>query len=224
MGIIRSLLGCSLVLALTASQLQGAIITPTSAVASSQFAAAVNTINGSGLDGIGPVASQLHSNDENHLWQSFSSPSSGNSIEFTLDQVYDLSDAHIWQYSGLVAGPPSFRAMWREVEDLDISISPDLVSPYASLGTKTLNAASNPEGSPLPSFTEPAQSFALAGANLARRVKITILTTYDAANDDGFAGLSEVRFEGTAIPEPTTLALGAMALCSLPWIVRRKRG
>jgi hypothetical protein len=221
MGVFKSLTGCALILALVATQARADVITPVSVTPSTQFAAAVNTINGSGLDGVGPILGQLHDNDENHMWQTFAASSVGEFAIFELDQVYDLNAAHIWQYNGPAATEPPLFTPWREVEDFDISISPDLVAPFVSLGTNTLNPALDPLSGPIPDFNEPVQSFGLGGSNLARRVKITILSIYDPTNGDGAAGLSEVRF-GT-IPEPTTLGLAAMSLLSLPWLTRRRR-
>jgi|GEM_PF-2396325 len=224
MGFFKSLMGCALMLALSAVQTRAEIITPVSVTPSSEFAAAANMINGSGLDGIGPILGQLHDNDENHMWQTFAASAVGESATFELDKAYDLSAAHIWQYNGPSAGnPPPVDVPWREVEDFDISISPDMVSPFVSLGTNTLAPALDPLSGPIPDFNEPVQSFALVGNNLARRVKITILSIYDPANGDGFAGLSEVRFGGTAVPEPATVALAAMGILSLPLFVRRRR-
>ena len=220
MGVFRALFGCTLLLALLAAQSQAAVITPVAVTPSSQFAAAANLINGSGLDGVGPVLGQLHDNNENNMWQTFAGTSVGESVEFELDQVYDLSDAHIWQYNGPSQG--NLDVPMREVENIDISISPDLVSPFVSLGTKTLAPAIDPLAGPVPTFGEPAQNFALGSGNLARRVKLTILSVHSPPSD-GFAGLSEVRFSGTAIPEPATLALAAMCGLSIPWLSRRKR-
>ena len=95
MSVFKSLVGCTLILALAAGQARAEIITPVSVTPSSEFAAAVNMINGSGLDGVGPILGQLHDNDENHMWQTFAGTAVGESAIFELDGVYDLSDAHI---------------------------------------------------------------------------------------------------------------------------------
>lgn len=221
MSVFKSLVGCTLILALAAAQARADVITPVSVTPSSEFAAAVNMIDGSGLDGVGPILGQLHDNDENHMWQTFAATAVGEFAIFELDQAYDLNAAHIWQYNGPAATTPPLPTPWREVEDFDISISPDLVSPFVSLGTNTLNPALDQASGPIPDFNEPVQSFGLGGPNLARRVKITILSIYDPANGDGVAGFSEVRF-GT-IPEPATLALATVGLLSLPWLTRRRR-
>jgi hypothetical protein len=216
MSVLRISTGCLALVAVFATQAQAEIVTPVTATASSQFAGSANLVNGSGLSGVGPILGQLHNNDENAMWQTFASSSVGESVVFELDKAYDLSAAHVWQYNG-PAGPDKIPVPQREVENIDIAISPDLVSPFVSLGTKTLNPALDPT---VATFNEPVQSIPLAGSNVARRVRFTIQSVHSPPSD-GFAGLSEVRFEGTVIPEPAALALIGLGLGTLA--VRRRR-
>jgi hypothetical protein len=209
MSVSKVFLSSLLVLAFSASQAKADLVTPVSVSASSEFAAAANLINGSGLDGVGSVTDQLHDNNENNMWQSFGFGGTiGENVTFVLDQSYDLSDAHIWQYNGAIQffdpNNPDLFVPARQTEDIDISISPDLVSPFVSLGTSTLAPALDPAfGSPtIGAFHEPAQTFGLAGSNLAKRVKITILSLHDPDDADGFNGLSEVRFGGDTLLGP----------------------
>ena len=69
-------------------------------------------------------------------------------------------------------------------------------------------------------FNEPAQVFALSGASNVRRVRLTI-NSVQGGVDDGTAGLSEVRFRGTFIPEPSTVALLAVGCYAV--VSRRRR-
>lgn len=206
-------LAAALLLAVSA---QADVITPVSVTPSSEFAAAINLINGSGLDGVGPVEDQLHNNDENSMWQSFSFVSSiGESVTFELDANYDLSDAIIWQYNGLNGfGLPEPD---RELDEIELAVSPDLVSGFTSIGTFNLAAAQDQTAG---GFNEPAQEFALAGASNVRRVMLTI-NSVQGGMDDGTAGLSEVRFRGTLVPEPATLGLLALGVSSLLFARRR---
>jgi hypothetical protein len=65
--VFKLLTVCALVLVLTAVQANAGIITPVSVTPSSEFAAATNLINGSGLNILG-----RHDNNENNMWQTFS--------------------------------------------------------------------------------------------------------------------------------------------------------
>ncbi|MEQ8836154.1 MAG: hypothetical protein RID07_05045, partial [Lacipirellulaceae bacterium] len=211
MSRLRNLVGCACVVALFAQQAQADLVTPTAVSASSEFAAAVNLINGSGLDGVGPVPGQLHNNDENGMWKTFSATPIGESVEFTLAGTYDLSAAYIWQYNGPSGGTMGLPEPDREVGSLDIAISPNLVDPFVSIGTLTLAAA---QDQTVIAFNEPAQTFALGSGNIAQRVKLTILSS-QIPGGDTINGLSEVRFEGRLIPEPASFALGAIGLLAL---------
>jgi len=221
MGVFKPLTGCALLLALLAAQTQAAIITPTAVTASSEFAPANNLINGSGLSGVGAIETQLHDNNENNMWQSFATPSIGETAIFTLDQTYNLSNAFIWQYNGLNgfgSAEPD-----RELDEFELAFSPDLSAPFVDAATYNLAPALDPlaggfEGGV---FNEPAQVFGLT-ANLVRRVRLTI-NSVQGGVDDGTAGLSEVRFEGIVAPEPTTFVLAAVGLLSIPWLNRRRR-
>jgi hypothetical protein len=170
------------------------LITPTSINPSSQFTPATATIDGSGLDGIGPVLDQTHGTDELDMWFSdgFSTVVEDQFLEFTLDQTYDLSAAHIWQFNGINAntgGDDSFRGM----NDFSLSVSPDLVSPFVPIG----GARNLAQADPLFSPDESAQVFDMTGANGIRRVRIDIDSAHGSTD---FVGLSEVRFDGTPLP------------------------
>ncbi len=207
-----SVLSAAILLACTAS-VSAALITPVSVTASSEFAQAVNMINGSGLDAFG-----LHDNSENNMWQTFnltSGTSIGETAEFVLDQNYDLSEAVIWQYNGVNGfGLPEPD---RELDEIELSVSPNMTDPFVSIGT--FNMA--PAFDQLSSVGEPAQLFALAGATNVRRVLLTILSVQGGV-DDGTAGLSEVRFNGAVVPEPGTFA-GVLLGAGLLFGMRRRR-
>jgi len=192
-----------------AIQARGAIITPISVTPSSEFAPASNLIDGSGLDPLG-----LHDNNENNMWQTFNlatGTSIGETVEFELDQNYDLSDAIVWQYNGLNGfGLPELD---RELDEVQVAVSPDLVSPFTTIGSFNMDPAVDQTSL----VGEPAQIFALSGASNVRRVQFTILSVQGGV-DDGTAGLSEVRFAGSVVPEPASLLLlitGGLAFCQL---------
>ena len=212
-------LSCLLVAAIATSQASAEIVTPTAVTPSSEFAAAINTINGSGLSGVGPVETQLHDNNENNMWQSFDAvtdpfDSIGETIEFDLGGNFDLLDSIIWQYNGLngfgLAEPD------REVADLDVAVSSDLVSAFTSIGTISVAPSQDQTAA---GFNEPAQVFSTAASNV-RRVQFTILSVQGGVGD-GFAGLSEVRFN--VVPEPASIGLAVASALSLVLISRRNR-
>lgn len=178
---------------------QADIVTPVSATASSSFAIPPSAlIDGSGLNGVGPIPGQRHNNNENGMWiAGIGSQAQNESLEFTFDLNYNLSSAIIWQYNGVNGfGSPTPE---RGIDAFDILVSPDLVTPFVSLGSFNLNIATDP----LDPAGEPAQIKALTGASSVRRVRFDINSAHGGPTQE-FVGLSEVRFEGTALPPPTT--------------------
>ena len=171
-----------------------------------------NLINGSGLDGSGSIASQLHDQNEPNMWISgcgnggipggtpeescamnaFAvAPVDEQILEFELETTYDLGTALIWQYN-------RFETPLRGVKSFEILVSPSLTGDFTSLGTFEL-ANSQPDGR-AGAFSEPAQTLAIGGlpaTNVVRRVRFEILENYGG---DGFVGLSEVRFGGIECP------------------------
>ena len=207
----KTVLGCTLALALVAAQARAEVITPTAVTPSSEFAPAINLINGSGLSGVGAVETQLHDNNENNIWQSFDAvnapfDSIGETVEFDLGGNFDLLDSIIWQYNGPDGfGTPTPQ---REIKDLDVAVSSAAAGPFTPIGTITLAPALDQT---VAGFNEPAQTFGTAATNV-RRVQFTIQSV-QTGQGDGFAGLSEVRFN--VVPEPTTLVLGALSILGL---------
>jgi hypothetical protein len=220
MNLFRLFTGCALVLALSAAQTHAGIITPVSVTPSSEFAPASNLINGSGLNVLG-----RHDNNENNMWQTFSADPTTDFVEFELDASYDLSEAFIWQYNGK-DGNGNLRPD-REVDDFEISVSPDLVSPFVSVGTFNLAPAADQSAGP--PNGEIAQTFTLVGASSVRRVRIDIDSLHVVPPDPNvisgdLGGLSEVRFFGTRVPEPTSLCMAAVGCLSISLgILRRRR-
>lgn len=220
MNILRVAVCCLGLLVLAVSQAPADVVTPVAVDPSSEFADADNMINGSGLDGIGNVQDQRHDNDEDNMWQTFSNPSVGETATFDLGANYDLSSALIWQYNGFIdlygLGTPQ-----RQVNEFELAVSSGVSEGgFTSIGTFNLAEALDQSA---PGFNEPAQGFALTGADNVRRVQLTINSTYLPDMADGFAGLSEVRFEGTIVPEPATVGLLGLAMLTLLGFAHRRR-
>ncbi len=170
------------------------LVTPTDATASSAFAIpATATIDGSGLSGVGPVASQTHDTDENAMWIAGNgSQAQDEFLEFTLDQNYDLSTAIVWNYNGVdgFGGDNSFRG----IDEMEILVSSSLSGAFTSIGTFNLTIAD-------PLFTPDlaAETLTLSGATNVRRVMFDINSAFGGATQE-YVGLSEVRFDGVALP------------------------
>ncbi len=136
-------------------------------------------------------------------------------LVFDLGSVASVVSARIWNYN-----EANFTN--RGVQDLEILGSADGVD-FTSLGTFTLAEAPGVDG------VDYSEWLAINAAGV-RFLKFDVLSnhngsTYDPQNpliggDNGFVGLSEVRFY---VPEPATIALFALGAVALVPIARRRR-
>ena len=131
-----------LFLSLATAQVQAELVTPTGATATTELFAATRLIDGSGLDGNGDIFNQRHDNNVLNMWLSdFGSSAEQEEIEFELDGTFDLSAAIIWQHNGVDGGGNPTPD--RDLSEFEIFVSPDLVSPFFSLGDFALKALFN---------------------------------------------------------------------------------
>jgi len=192
----------------TAGAAGAEVVTPVSVVASDTFALfgqykAENLINGSGLDDNG-----LHNRDFAAMWMTNLGVARAQLI-FDLGAEYDLASADIWQYNFADPYPVNpnhvINTIDRGVKDFAILISTDGVD-YTEVFSGTMLRAN---GDPLA-----AQSFAFGGT--ARYVQFELFNNYAEGTiyDPYATGLSEVRFNTAAVPEPATWAMmiGGFAL------------
>lgn len=194
---LTTLLCAGFVFWLSSAAAHADLVTPVSATATTSFAIPPSAmIDGSGLSGMGneppPVPTQTHDTVEDNMWiAALSSAAQDQSLEFTLDFNYDLSSAIIWNYNGVDGFGTDNSG--RGIDEFDMLVSPDLTSPFVSVGTFSLAKAD-------PLFTPElaAETFALTGATNVRRVKFDIISAHDGV--DALVGLSEVRFDGTVLP------------------------
>lgn len=188
-----------------------ATITPVGVEASNTFPffgdyKAVNLINGSGLSG------GLHSSYFGDMWMTDLSVSQA-TLTFDLGGKYDLSGLKVWNYN---FGKEEFAStLDRGAKAFVMSISLDGVS-YTDVlsgdfarGTGELLAA---------------EDFAVDG--VARFVRLTLdknqeLPPYTYGQAP--IGLSEVRFEGSAVPEPATWAMMISGFGLAGAALRRRR-
>ena len=209
----------------------GDIVTPSGALATSQFGLGVITvdglINGSGLDGAGAVEDQLHGNVNSDMWLSGcedagidggtpadcptgfeAAPVDEQIVEFVLDGTYDLSSAIVWNYNENSDFGPLVA---RGVKTFELQVSASQTGPFTSVGTFEL-ASANTDGNP-----EAAQSLdidGMAGTDGVRRVRFVISDNH-SEGEDGYVGLSEVRFDGIEIVGPKVPALNELGLATL---------
>lgn len=166
-----------------------------------------NTINGSGMTGLGSAGSTHATGENSQVWTSNGNIAAPN--DFTPDITYDLGAVHLvtkireWGYnSNFQVGIPPVNIALIGPDQVEIFTSTDNVN-YASAGT--VNFALAPGTA---SYTGNEIPVALN----ARYIRFEIKSNHDGAIFDGtpaapgaidaraLTGLSEVRFEGTLAP------------------------
>jgi hypothetical protein len=178
------------------------LITPTGAIASSQYSGsydAGNLIDDSALSGTAP-----HTIGDTHTaalvdtaWLS-SGATLPQTVTFDLGSSYLLTDMHIWQYAN---GTANYSK--------DIKVQFSTTGTGGAFGSDVDITLANGAN------TVSAQTFAIPSIT-ANAVKFTI--TSRAGGPGQYVGLSEVKF--SAIPEPGSALLGALGLLML---LRRRR-
>jgi hypothetical protein len=209
---------CGVVMVLGGTYARADVITPTAiAGVSSELTdyfdrAAIYTINGYGLTG------STHSSDPTGtMWMTTGTLTGVTQdplpayITFDLGAAhnYNLTAAHIWNYNeaGQTAGGAN---------DVTISVASSLSGSFTSLGSFVFNQASGLS-------TYAGDTYTLS-ANNVRLVRFDITSSFATAITPGanadLVGLSEVRFEGSPVPEPSTLTLllaGLFGLLAYAW-------
>jgi hypothetical protein len=202
------------------------LISPTVEGFSSQLVGGFNrqaahTVDGSGLSGTGD-SSSTHGNGANGVaWTTTGTNLLGGGNDFDPFITFDLGDRYnvdtirIWNFneSILPAVGPSSIELFSSTDNL-LFVSQGTIAPAIASGI----------------VSGPAQDFAVAFD--ARFVRFDILANHDGAIFDGtgtlrgndgrsLTGLSEVRFEGSVIPEPSSFLLCVFGLVALT-IARRR--
>ncbi|PXA04394.1 hypothetical protein DDZ13_07635 [Coraliomargarita sinensis] len=201
------------------------VIQPTDVDASSQFSPSFDSshvIDGSGLGADSsdvetgdpvPTTWPTNINDSNTRSASWVSRDENNGwIMFDLGQSYELDGMHIWNYNSLES---------RGIQDVNIKFATTLTGTFGSTdetdtGWGTTTAETFTQASKLNTYT--GETYSLGSTVTAQYVLFDIQTNYG----DSLVGLDEVRFTGTAVPEPSSFAL--LASCfGLTWIMVRRR-
>ena len=171
-----------------------------------------NIINGAGFT----EATGFHSNanGDNINWINSSTISEPNDdlptfVTINLGSVYDLSFVKIWNWN-------TSNTLDAGVRDFEISVAPTVGGDFVSLGSFVLDQATGATD------TDYGQVFDLssfAAADSAQLVRLDI-TTNHGFSAFSLAGLSEIRFDGVPVPEPSSIALLGVIL---PGVILRRR-
>lgn len=132
-------------------------------------------------------------------------------VVFDLGGVYSLDSIKVWNYNEARAAALTGRGS----NSVDISVAAIAGGTFTSLGNFTFTQAT---GSETTDFSQTIDLTSFAAADTVAQVRFDVLSNH--GGDNQFAGLSEVRFIGTVIPEPSMLALLTFAM---PVWLRRRR-
>lgn len=188
-------LSCICAATLATSPVAAATVTPVGVTASNTFPffgqyKPENLINGSGLTG------ELHDANFAAMWMTDLSVDEA-TLTFDLGGLFQLSGVHVWNYN---FGREEFAStLDRSAKAFTLSLSLNGFDFSPALSGEF----SRGTGEPLA-----AETFAIEGR--ARYVQLHLTGNHQQYPEYyGYApvGLSEVRFAGTAVPEPTTWAL-----------------
>ena len=176
--------------------------------------AAIHVVNGDGFD---PMSGYHTTTVNGNMWLSNGTYLTPNDplpafITFDLEGNYDLDNLTVWNFNESLL---DFTT--RGAKDVEISVASE-GGLFTSLGNFIFNEA---PGSSTTDFGQLIDLSGYAAANNVRWVRFDITSNHGSVND--LAGLSEVVFTGTAIPEPSTLTLlGLGALALFVWRPKRK--
>jgi len=198
--------------ALIAAPASAAVITPVGVTASNTFPLfgqykAENLINGSGLVG------DLHDSNYANMWMTDLSVDKA-TLTFDLGGLYKLSSIDVWNYN--FGKEEWVSTLDRAAKAFTLAISTDgvnftevLAGEFAR-GTGELLAA---------------ETFGLSGT--ARYVQLGLSGNHQSQPETyGYSplGLSEVRFAGSAVPEPATWAMMIAGFGLVGGAIRARRG
>lgn len=138
-------------------------------------------------------------------------------IVFDLGAVYDVSQFHVWNYNEgansttLARGANAVTVLVSESNTLTgLAATGPGISTLA--GPTALTSASGASGDAGTNYS---------AAFRARYVRFDISSNH--GGDDRFVGLSEIRFDGTPVPEPSALLLAGLAALGLAGVAWRRK-
>lgn len=133
-------------------------------------------------------------------------------VTFDLGANFDLNSFKVWNYNETRLAALTGRG----ANSVNISVSASTGGAFTSLGNFTFTQATGSEST---DFGQIINLAAFAAADNTRLIRFDILSNH--GGDNSFAGLSEVRFDGVAVPESSALGLLGVAFGGL--ILRRRR-
>lgn len=172
---------------------------------------AVNCINGSGFDELTGFHATTSTNVE---WattgQLFGGDMLPAHITFDLGMNYDLNSLKVWNLN-----EPGFTG--RGANSVNISVaSTDIAPTFTLVDNFTFTQA---PGSAIVDFGQTIDLSGYTETLNVRLIRFDIITHHNGGSEE-ITGLSEVRFDGVLVPEPSTALLGGLGLLAL---LRRRR-
>ncbi|MBR9761789.1 PEP-CTERM sorting domain-containing protein, partial [bacterium] len=134
-------------------------------------------------------------------------------ITFDLEANYDLGSLTVWNYNETLPGRADL--LNRGTNEVEILIAASEGGAFTSLGDFNFTVA---PGVADQNFGQIIDLSTFPEAGDARLVRFNITSNH--GGDNNFVGLSEVRFDGTQVPEPSA---GILALIGLAGCLRRRR-
>jgi hypothetical protein len=209
------------IVAMVVNFAQATVITPTDATASSHYdvegpsyeEAPVDTINSTGLVASGG-AWDYHVKDPTCAVWTAQSTDTSPWIQWDLGKTYNLTGFHMWN-GNENWNPPDLTSRGVQAANVKVSANGSI---WTDLGSMTFTQAPGTD-------TYTGEDYALTAAN-ARYVRFDVLSTFGATMPSAanYASIAEIRFQGTAVPEPSTIVLlttGTIGLLAYAWRHRK---
>ena len=215
------------VLGLISTAAQGAIITGVTIVdVSSELVSgfdrgAIRVLDGSGFDeALGTHNVIPDGTAGGGMWLNngtFANPNDPNApgavITFDMGSNFTLNSLTVWNYNEFLTGRADL--LNRGANEVEILVASSEGGTFASLGNFNFTIAPGVDNV---DFGQDIDLSGLGAAADARLVRFNITSSH--GGDNNFVGLSEVRFDGAAVPEPSAAML---ALIGLAGCLRRRR-